>query len=113
MIALDVDSGSGARRVDLLAYLEPVHEERAYEDAYAWIKAVRHARVDGEAFRSRFGLRGDSLWWFAELYLHKEQAILNVFRTLSAFDTLVERERPLAVSYREGPYGGVIEQDQK
>ena len=31
--------------------------------------------VDGTAFRSRFTLRGDSLWWFAELYLHKEQAI--------------------------------------
>ena len=25
----------------------------------------------------RFTLRGDSLWWFAELYLHKEQAILQ------------------------------------
>ena len=36
---------------------------------YAWIKALRHLRVDGVPFRSRFTLRGDSLWWFAELCL--------------------------------------------
>lgn len=108
MIALEIESGTGSRRVDLLAYLEPAQEERAHEEAYAWIKAIRHARVDGAPFRSRFTLRDDSLWWFAELYLHKEQAILNVFRILSAFDTLVERERARAVSYGDGPYAGVI-----
>ena len=108
MIALDIESGSGPRRVDLLAYLEPAEEERAQDDAYAWIKAVRHARIDGEPFRARFTMRGDSLWWFAELYLHKEQAILTVLRALAAFETLVERERPLAVACQEGPYAGVI-----
>jgi len=108
MILLDIESGSGPRQVDLLAYLEPAQEERAQDDAYAWIKAVRHARIEGEPFRSRFTMRGDSLWWFAELYLHKEQAILNALRALSAFETLVERERPIAVSYKEGPYAGVI-----
>jgi hypothetical protein len=64
--------------------------------------------VDGESFRSRFTYRGDSLWWFAELYLHKEQAILHVLRTLSAFDTLLERERPLAVRHVAGGIPGVI-----
>ena len=108
MIALDIDSGTGPRRIDLLAYLEPAGEERAQEDAYAWIKAVRHLRVDGQPFRSRFTFRGDSLWWFAELYLHKEQAILTVFRVLTAFDTMAERERPLAVTCQDAAYGGVI-----
>ena len=107
MIALDVDSGTGRRRVDLLSYLEPADDERAHEDAYAWIKAVRHLHVDGVPFRTRFTLRGDSLWWFAELYLHKEQAILAVLRALSAFETMVARERPLTVS-SEGPYAGAI-----
>ncbi len=110
MIALDIESGTGPRRIDLLSYLEPADEERAQEDAYAWIKAVRHLRVDGQPLRSRFTLRGDSLWWFAELYLHKEQAILTVFRVLAAFDTMAERERPLGVAYVDGPYGGVIAQ---
>ena len=108
MIPLDIDSGTGPRRLDLLSYLEPAAEERAQDDAYAWIKAVRHLRVDGQPFRSRFTLRGDSLWWFAELFLHKEQAILTVLRALAAFDTMVERERPLAVTCKNGPYGGVI-----
>jgi hypothetical protein len=108
MIELVVESGSGPRRLDLLAYLEPEQEERAQLEAYAWIKAIRHLRVEGDPFRSRFTIRGDALWWFAELYLHKEQAILNVLRALSAFDTLVERERPLAVTCGAGPCAGVV-----
>ena len=108
MIPLVIESGSGPRTVDLLAYLEPDQEEQAQEDAYRWIKAIRHLRVDGQPFRSRFTFRGDSLWWFAELYLHKEQAILNVLRALAAFDTLVERERPLAVTASDGPYAGAV-----
>ena len=108
MIPLEIESGTGPRRIDLLSYLEPAGEERAQEDAYAWIKAVRHLRVDGQPFRSRFTLRGDSLWWFAELYLHKEQAIVTVLRALAAFDSMAERERPLAVTCHAGPYGGVI-----
>lgn len=110
MIALDVESGSGPRRIELLSYLDAERDERAHEDAHAWIKAIRHLRVDGEPFRSRFTFRGDSLWWFAELYLHKEQAILNVMRVLSAFEALVERDRPLAVTHKSGPYTGVIAQ---
>jgi hypothetical protein len=102
MITLDVDYGAGRKRVDLASYLDPARAERAQDDAYAWIKAIRHLRVDGVPFRSRFTLRGDSLWWFAELYLHKEQAILQVMRTLAAFDALVEHDPPLAVSYVEG-----------
>ena len=110
MITLDVESGAGRRRVDLRTYLDPERAERAQEDAYAWIKAIRHLRIDGESFRSRFTLRGDSLWWFAELYLHKEQAILQVLRMLAAFDALVERDRPLAVRYVDGRHPGVIAQ---
>jgi hypothetical protein len=107
MIVL-VESGAGARRVDLLSYLETDAEERAHADSYAWIKALRHLRVDGGTFRSRFTCRGDSLWWFAELFLHKQQAILQVHRLLAAFDRLVERERPLEVTYVSGPYPGVV-----
>jgi hypothetical protein len=110
MITLEVDSGAGPRRVDLRSYLDPGREERAHEDAYAWIKALRHMRVDGVPFRSRFTFRGDSLWWFAELYLHKEQAILQALRILAAFDALVEHDRPLAIRYVEGLHPGVIAQ---
>jgi Capsule polysaccharide biosynthesis protein len=105
---LDVEAGAGPRRVDLFSLLGPEDEERAHEDAYAWIKALRGLRVDGEPFRSRFTLRGDSLWWFAELYLHKEQAIHHAMRTLRAFEALVDRERPLRVRYVEGRDPGLV-----
>ena len=108
MMTLDIDTGSGARRVDLFTYLEPDREERAQEDAYTWIKAIRGLRVDGETFRTRFTFRGDSLWWFAELFLHKDQAVLNAHRIIAAFDTLIEVERPLAVTYVAGRYAGVL-----
>jgi len=108
MMALEIDSGGGPRRVDLAAYLDPAAEERAHEDEYAWIKAVRHLRVDGEPFRSRFTFRGDSLWWFAELFLHKEQRILKALRAIAAFDAMIERERPVSVRFLAGPNPGVI-----
>jgi len=107
---LEVDSGTGPRRVDLAAYLDPAAAERAHEDEYAWIKAVRHLRVDGMPFRSRFTFRGDSLWWFAELFLHKEQRILRALRTIAAFDALVERDRPLSVRFVAGRNAGVVAQ---
>src|SRR5258705_7890670 len=105
---LEIESGAGPRRVDLRDYLDPASAERAHEDAYAWIKAARHLRIDGVPFRARFTLRGDSLWWFAGLYLHKEQAILNVFRTIAAFAALVERDRPLTGRHVDGLYPGVV-----
>ena len=110
MTTLEIDSGTGPRRVDLAAYLDPAAEERAHEDEYAWIKAVRHLRVDGEPFRARFTFRGDSLWWFAELFLHKEQRILRALRTIAAFDALIERDRPLSVRFVAGSDAGVVAQ---
>src|SRR5438067_7257288 len=98
MIVLRIDSGTGPRDVELFAYLDPDQEEQAHEDSYAWIKALRHMRVDSVPLRSRFTCRGDSLWWFAELYLHKEQVVLGLMRTIAAFDALVARERPVSVA---------------
>ena len=76
-------------------------------DAIAWIKSLRDARVDGLRLRHRFTFRGDSLWWFAELYLHKQGAIATIFRALAALEALVERERPQAMRFVSG--GGVVQ----
>jgi hypothetical protein len=67
--------------------------ERAEAESNAWIKQLRHARVDGASFRDRFTLRGDSLWWFAELYLHKRRIVTRAFRSLRALQQLAT-ERP-------------------
>lgn len=97
-----VDSGTGPRRVELATYLEPEREEEAHTRAYAWIKSLRHAMVDAQPLRRRFTVRGDSLWWFAEVYLHKQQVVLAIFRTIAALDALIERERPLDMRVIEG-----------
>lgn len=97
-----VESGTGPRRVHLSEYLDAAASERAADDAYSWIKSLRHARVDGVPLRRRFTVRGDSLWWFAELYLHKQRVVVGVFRTIAALEALIERERPLRLSLVRG-----------
>ena len=100
---LHIDSASGSRRVDLSSYLDAASEEAAHDAEYAWIKQLRHARVDGRSFRERFTVRGDSLWWFTEIYLHKMQAILDVHRVILATETLIARERPTRITIEEAP----------
>jgi hypothetical protein len=97
-----IECEAGRREVHLEAYLDAAAQERATEDAIAWIKSLRDARVDGLHLRRRFTFRDDSLWWFAELYLHKQQVIAAVFRALTALESLVERERPRALHYVSG-----------
>lgn len=92
---LVIDSGTGPRRVQLRDYLDTTLETQSTASEYGWIKALREIEVDGQPLRRRFTLRGDSLWWFAELYLHKQQVILGLFRTIAALERLIERERPV------------------
>jgi hypothetical protein len=99
---LTLSTGSATRQVDLASYLGGDQEEAAAAGASAWIKSVRCARVDGLSLRRRFTHREDSLWWFAELYLHKQQVVLNVFRTIAALDALIDREQPSTMSVVEG-----------
>jgi len=102
-----IECASGRRDVRLEAYLDATAEERASSGAIAWIKSLREARVDGLRLRQRFTFRGDSLWWFAELYLHKQGAIATIFRTLAALDERLERERPQALRFVAG--GGIVQ----
>ncbi|HET7217362.1 MAG TPA: hypothetical protein VFJ02_04910 [Vicinamibacterales bacterium] len=97
-----VETGAGRRDVHLDTYLTAAADERAIVDSIAWIKSLRDARVDGIPLRRRFTFRGDSLWWFAELYLHKEQVITTIFRALAALDALIERERPRELHFMRG-----------
>ncbi len=97
-----VDSGTGRRRVSLADYLPADLEETAMTSANAWIKDLRHAVVDGQPMRRRFTYRGDSLWWFTEVYLHKTQTIEDLFRTILAVEQLIERERPLEIGVERG-----------
>lgn len=95
---LMIDAGTGPRRVRLADYLDGETEEDALAAAHAWIKTLRTASVDGVPLRRRFLFREDSLWWFAELYLHKGRLILDLHRTLAALERLFSVERPVTVS---------------
>lgn len=86
----------------LSAYLDAAAEETAAQRANDWIKSLRLARVDNVSFRERFTYLGDSLWWYAELYLHKERVILSVFRTVDAATALFAREQPSAIRFEAG-----------
>jgi hypothetical protein len=99
---LVIDSGGRQRRVALAAYLPAALEETAIDSANAWIKDLRTAAVDGQPMRRRFTYRGDSLWWFTELYLHKTQRMERLFRTMLALEQLFERERPRAIAIERG-----------
>lgn len=101
---VSIDTGSGTRRVQLIDYLDAAAEEAAKTSEHQWIKTLRHLDVDGQPLRRRFTFHGDSLWWFTELYLHKQQVVLNIHRTIAALEALVERERPVGIGViRGGP----------
>lgn len=102
--AVRVHTASGARTIALDALLDPAAADRAEADANRWIKSLRHARVESSAFRDRFTHRGDSLWWFAELYFHKTRAIASALAVIRALETLTADERPqrLAVVHGDG-----------
>lgn len=99
---LFVERATGGQRVRLDEYLDPTAEQRALTAEHQWIKQLRHLEVDGQPLRRRFTLRGDSLWWFSELYLHKQQTILNVFRTIAALAALLAREQPRRLRIEQG-----------
>ena len=99
---LRVTTASGPREVSLDAYLTADDQEQAVVDAHRWIKTLRHLDVDGEPLRRRFTFRGDSLWWFAELYLHKTEVVRDLFAITAALEHLVARERPSALAVTAG-----------
>lgn len=92
--AVRVGRASGTRTVALESLLDPDAADRAEADANRWIKSLRHARIESATVRDRFTHRGDSLWWFAEIYLHKTRAVASAFATLGALDALAADERP-------------------
>jgi hypothetical protein len=88
--------------VALAEYLDPAPAEAAERLGNQWIKALRHARVGGQPLRDRFTYRGDSLWWFTELFLHKQRTAARAFGLASALEALIARESPEALAVVRG-----------
>ena len=89
-----VSAQGAARALDADALLTPDRRDQARVDANAWIKSLRLATYDGRTMRERFTFRGDSLWWFTELYLHKMRRLDAAVETALALDAAMEAESP-------------------
>ena len=94
--------GTKGHTANISTYLDAEGAERATVEAIAWIKSLRHLRVDGSTLRDRFTHRGDSLWWFIELYLARERIVVATFKTLAAIESLIEQESPPALAVVDG-----------
>lgn len=88
--------------VSLDGFLSPAAAESAERLGNAWIKSLRHADVGGRTLRDRFTHRGDSLWWFAELYLHKQRTAAEIYAAIAALETYLDQERPARLAVAGG-----------
>ncbi len=92
-----VETPRGPKRFALADELGAELAEQAEVEANRWIKALRAVRIDGLSWRDRFQHRGDSLWWFTELYFHKTRVVSDAFRRLFALQRVIERYRPTTI----------------
>ncbi len=99
-----ISDGAASRTVQLATYLDATSAERATNEANAWIKSLRHVLVDGRPLRDRLTYRGDSLWWFMEVYLAREKVVVSIFKTLAALEALLRRETPDTVTLVGGDH---------
>jgi hypothetical protein len=81
-----VSAGGRRLSIDLASLLTPDLRETARSEANAWIKRLRLADYGGVTMRQRFRHRGDSLWWFTELYLHKMRRLDTAVSTVLALE---------------------------
>ena len=88
-------SRTGARvDRDLDAFLTPDLRERSRVDANQFIKRLRLVPYGAESMRTRFTYRGESLWWFTELYLHKMRRIDTATAVVHALDAAMQAHDP-------------------
>jgi hypothetical protein len=99
---LALERGGRVETIDLDEYGAGAIADEAAGRANAWIKSLRHVDVAGRSLRDRFHYRGDSLWWFAELFLHKEGVVDAVWRTALTLDAVCEVEAPMRVGIVDG-----------
>jgi hypothetical protein len=69
---------------DRAALLTPALREAARVETNAWIKRLRLVPYGETSMRDRFTYRGESLWWFTELYLHKRRQLDEAIETILA-----------------------------
>ena len=75
----------------LPSLLTPEVRDKVPAEANRWIKRLRLVRYGDRTMRERFSYRGDSLWWFTEIYLHKMRRLERAVATILALEAARER----------------------
>jgi hypothetical protein len=99
---LAIERGGRVETIDLDEYGAGAIVDAAAGRANEWIKALRRVDLGGRSLRDRFHYRGDSLWWFAELFLHKEGVIDGLFRAALTLEAICETEQPSSMALVDG-----------
>ena len=95
MTTITAISAAGAKTTSGPRPLEsPVIADAAREETIQWIKRLRFVAFDGCSMRERFMYRGDSLWWFTELYLHKMRQLDAAVAAVLALEHVVAAHEP-------------------
>jgi hypothetical protein len=89
-----VTAGGTETSADLLSYLTPDLRDAARTETNRWIKSLRLVSFDGQSMRQRFTYRGDSLWWFTELYLQKMRRLDAAVAGVLALEAAVAVHAP-------------------
>jgi hypothetical protein len=98
MIRFTLTSALGRTRTATVPeLLDAAGREQARVEANRWIKSLRLASYEGVPMRQRFHYRGDSLWWFTELYLHKMRRLDTALSVLLALDAARDAHAPARV----------------
>jgi hypothetical protein len=82
---------------DVPALLGAGGREAARVEANRWIKRLRLVRYGATSMRERFTYRGDSLWWFTEIYLHKMRRLDRAVMLVLALERARERFEPARI----------------
>jgi len=85
--------GTG-QRVALSDLLTGTARDETRDLTNRWIKSLRLVRYGTTTMRERFTYRGDSLWWFTELYLHKVRHLEEAVATIVALDRACQTFQP-------------------
>ena len=89
-----VAANGARRRIAAGPLLDAAARETVKIEANAWIKRLRLVDYDGQTMRQRFTYRGDSLWWFTEIYLHKTRAFERAIEMLLALEAVSASDTP-------------------
>ena len=83
--------------VEFDTLLSSALREQARVDANQFIKRLRLVPYGAETMRTMFTYRGESLWWFTELYLHKMRRLDAAVTAIHALDAALQQFEPATV----------------